>query len=178
MIGVLVNETLQGQTVGEGRLFGRPAYGEGGHGHDEARQMQDIDDLLGLINGGAQVAVAQSFLVHQIAERLGVEQGIGGRIDERQEIVIAGLCLTATGPRAGAVEVGTDGEYDGCLGDHRLVEVGGCQLLFQFVGTGYHDAVQLQVAHRLGTAGLGHQTVQQFFTDFFLTVLANSSSCC
>ena len=71
--------------------------------------MQDVDDLLGLINGGAQITIAQPFLVHQIAERLGVEQGIGGRIDERQEIVVAWFGIAAFCPETGAVEVGTDG---------------------------------------------------------------------
>ena len=98
LVGLVVDEAVEGQAVGEGRLLVGPAHGEGGYGHDELGQLEDVDDLLGLIDGGAQVAVAQSFLVHEVAERLGVEQGVGGGIDERQEVVVARLCLAAACP--------------------------------------------------------------------------------
>ena len=177
-VGLLMYITFQGQAVGEGRLLVGPSYGEGGYGHDQSGQLEDIDNLLGLIDGGAQIAVAQSFLVHEVTERLGVEQGVGGRVDERQEIVVARLRLSAAGPCAGAVEVGTYGEHDGCLCHHRLVEVCGCQLLLDLLGTCDDDAVELQVAHGLCTACLAEEPVQQFVTDFFPTVMAYGSPCC
>ena len=58
VVGLAMNETFSRQTVGEGRLFGRPANGKCGDGHDETWQLEDADDLLGLIDGGAQIAVA------------------------------------------------------------------------------------------------------------------------
>ena len=88
--------------------------------------------------------------VHEVAERLGVEQGIGGGVDERQQVVVARFGVPAFGPEAGAVEVGTDGQHHGSLGHHGLVEVGGRQFLFHLIGAGDDDAVELQVAHGLG----------------------------
>ena len=177
-VGLLMDKAVEGQPVGEGRLLVGPSHGEGGYGHDQSGQLEDIDNLLGHIDGGAQIAVAQPLFVHEIAECLGVEQGVGGRVDERQEIVVARLRLSAAGPCAGAVEVGTYGEHDGCLCHHRLVEVCGCQLLLDLLGTCDDDAVELQVAHGLCTACLAEEPVQQFVTDFFPTVMAYGSPCC
>ena len=72
-VGLAMYEALQGQAVGEGRLFGWPANGERGDGHYETGQLEGVDNLLGLIDGGAEVAVAQSLFVHQVAERLRIE---------------------------------------------------------------------------------------------------------
>ena len=177
-VGLAVYEAVEWQPVGESGLVVGPSHGEGGYGHDETGELEDVDDLLGLIDGGAQVAVAQPFLVHKVAERLGVEQCVGGSIDERQEVVVARLRLSAACPSAGAVEVGADGEHHGSLGDHGLVEVGWRQPMLHFCRTGYYYAVQLQVAHGLGAAGLGHQAVQQLVTHFSLTVLAYGTPCC
>ena len=176
-VGLVVYEAVEGQAVGEGRLLVGPSHGEGGYGHDETGELEDVDDLLGLIDGGAQVAVAESFLVHEVTERLGVEQCVGGGIDERQEVVVAGLRLSATCPCAGAVKVGADGEHDGSLGHHGLVEVGWCQSLLHLLGTCDDDAVELQVAHGLCARCLSHEAVQQLFRYFSLAVMANGSPC-
>ena len=176
VVGLLVEEAVEGQTVGEGRLFGWPAYGEGGYGHDEARKLEGVDDHLGHVDGRAEIAIAQSFLVHEVAERLRVEQGVDGSILVGEEVVVAWLRLTLLTPAGGAVEVGTDGEHDGCLGDHRLVEVGRSQSRLHLVGTGDDDAVELQVAHGLCTCCLGHQSVQQFFTHFLVAIFANGAT--
>ena len=132
-------ETLEGQAVGEGRLFGRPANGERGDGQDKTRQLQDVDNLLRLVDGGAQIAVAQSLFVHEIAECLRIEQGIDGSILERQEVVVARLSLALLAPACGAVEVGTDGEHYGSLCHHGLVEVGGSQALLHVAIAGDDD---------------------------------------
>ena len=76
-------KTLQGQTVGEGRLFSGPANGECGNWHHELGQLQDIDNLLWLIDGGTQIAVAQSLFIHEVAECLRVEQGVSSCVDKR-----------------------------------------------------------------------------------------------
>ena len=178
LVGLAVYEAVEWQPVGESGLVVGPSHGECGHGHDQSGQLEDVDDELRLIDGGAQVAVAQPFLVHEVAERLGVEQCVGGRIDERQEVVVARLRLSAACPGAGAVEVGADGEHHGSLGDHGLVEVCWRQPLLHVIRTGYYYGVQLQVAHGLGAAGLGHQAVQQLVTHFSLTVLAYGTPCC
>ena len=177
-VGLVVYEAVEGQAVGEWRLLVGPSHGEGGYGHDETGELEDVDDLLGLIDGGAQVAVAEPFLVHEVAERLGVEQCVGGSIDERQEVVVARLRLSAACPGAGAVEVGADGEHHRCLGDHGLVEVGWRQPLLHVSRTGYYYGVQLQVAHGLCAGGLGHQSVQQLVAHFSLAVLAYGTPCC
>lgn len=52
-IGLAVDEALQGQAVAECAFLGRPANGECGDGHDETRELEDVDNLLGLIDGGA-----------------------------------------------------------------------------------------------------------------------------
>ena len=53
VVALLVNETLQWQAVGEGRLFGWPTHSKRGDGHHELWQVQCIDNLLRLVNGGA-----------------------------------------------------------------------------------------------------------------------------
>ena len=45
---------------------------------------------------------------------------------EVQEVIVTRHGLTLTRPLTGAVEVGTDGQYDRCFCHHRLVEVGWC----------------------------------------------------
>ena len=176
-VGLAVDKALQGQTVAEGTFLGRPANGEGGDGHDETGQLEDVDDLLGLIDGGTQVAVAQTFLVHEVAERLRIEQGVDGRVLEREEVVVAGLGLTLLAPAGGAVEVGTDGEYHGGLRHHGLVEVGRGQALLHRGVAGDDDTVELQVAHGLCTTGLCEEAVEERFVHFTLTILADATPC-
>ena len=175
-VGLVVDEGGCCQTVGERRLFRRPANGEGGHGHHELRQLECVDDHLGHVDSGAEVAVAKSFLIHQITECLGIEQGIGGGIDEGKEIVVAGLCLAVAGPLAGAVEVGADGQHYWGFLHHRLVEVGRGQFGFHLWVAGDHNGIELQVSHGLRTGGLRHQTVKQFFADDTVSILADGSS--
>ena len=124
LVGLAVDKTLHGQTVRETAFLGRPANGKRGDGHNETRQLEDVDNLLRLIDCGAKVAIAKAFLVHQVAECLGIEQGIDSGILERQEIVVARLRLALFAPTGGAVEVSTDGQHDGSLSHHGLVEVG------------------------------------------------------
>ena len=130
LIGLAVDKRGVGQTVGEGRLFRRPANGERGYGHHEFRQLQRVDDHLGHIDSGAEVTVAQSFLIHQVAECLGEQQRIGGGIDERQEIVVTGCRLAVARPHTRAVEVGTDGQHYGRRFHHRLVKMCRRELCF------------------------------------------------
>ena len=173
VVGLAVDKALQGQTVGEGRLFGRPAYRQRGDGHDEAGQTEDVDNLLGHVDGGAQIAVAQPLFVHEVAERLRVEQGVRGGVLVAQEVVVARLRLAVAGPDRSAVEVGTDGQHHRSTGDHGLIEMGRCQPLLHLLGTGDDDAVELQVAHGLCTCSLRHQAVQQRFAHFLVAVLAD-----
>ena len=159
-IGLSVYEAVEGQAVGEGRLFGRPADGERGDGHDKTGQLERVDNLLGLIDGSAQVAVAQSLFVHEVAERLRIEQGIDGRILERQEVVVARLCVALFTPARGAMEVGTDGEHHRRLRHHGLVEVGRSQSLLHLAVARDNDAIELQVAHSLCATGLCEEAVE------------------
>ncbi len=177
VVGLAMNEALQGQAVGEGGVFGRPADGEGGDGHNKAGQLESVDNLLGLIDGGAEVAVAQSFFVHQVAERLCVEQCIDGCILEGEEVVVAWLSVALFTPAGGAMEIGTDGEHHGSLCHHGLVEVGWSQALLHLTVAGNDDAVELQVAHSLCPTGLGKETVEERFGHFALAILADGSPC-
>lgn len=176
VVGFLVDETLQGQAVGERWLLIGPANGKRGHGHHEFWQLQDVDDLLRLVNGRTKVTVAESLLVHEVAKRLCVKQSIGSSIDKRQVIVVARLCLAAFCPETGAVEVSADGQYHGCLFHHRLVKMSGRQTGLHLLGTGNDNTVELQVAHRLGAGCLVQQAVQQFFADFAVRILSDRSS--
>ena len=176
VVSLLVYETLQGQAVGEGRLLVGPADGEGGDGHDESGQSQDVDDLLRLVDGGAEVAVAEPLFVHEVAERLCEEQGVGCGIDEREEVVVSWLCLAAFCPKTGAVEIGTDGQHHRGTSHHWLVEVGGGQLFFHLLGTGDDNTVELEVAHGLGACSFGEQTIQQFFADLSVGILSDGTT--
>ena len=177
VVGLAMNEALQGQAVGEGGLFGRPADGEGGDGHNKAGQLEGVDNLLGLIDGGAEVAVAQSFFVHQVAERLCVEQCIDGCILEGEEVVVAWLSVALFTPAGGAMEIGTDGEHHGSLCHHGLVEVGWSQALLHLTVAGNDDAVELQVAHGLCATGLREEAVEERFANFALAILTDCSPC-
>ena len=177
VVGLAVDETLQGQAVAERTLFSRPANGQRGNGHDETWQLEDADDLLGLIDGGAQIAVAQPLLVHEVAECLRIEQGVDGRILEREEIVVAGLGLALFTPARGTMEVSTDGEHHGGLRHHGLAEVGKRQALLHLVIAGDDDAVELQVAHGLCATGLCEEAVEERFVHFALAILANATPC-
>ena len=177
LVGLTVYETLCGQAVGEGRLFGGPANGECGDGHDETGQLEDVDDLLRLVDGGAQIAVAETFLVHEVAERLRIEEGIDGCILERQEIVVARLGLALLTPAGGAMEVGTDGQHHRSLCHHGLIEVGRCQALLHLVIAGDDDTVQLQVAHGLCATGLSKETIEERFANLTLAILAYATPC-
>ena len=143
VVGLVVDDGGQGQTVGERRLLVGPSQGDGGHGHHQARQLQRVDDELGHVDGGAEIAQAQSLGLGKVAERLAVEQGIGGGVDEREEIVVAGIGLPVVAPYGGAPEVGTEGEHDGCLGHHGLVEMSGCEPLLHLRAACDDDAVEL-----------------------------------
>ena len=41
-VGLAVDKALQGQAVAERTLFGRPANGQRGNGHDETWQLEDV----------------------------------------------------------------------------------------------------------------------------------------
>ena len=117
--------------------------------------MECVDNELGHVDGGAQKTVTQSFFLGQVAETLGEEQRISGGIDKREKIVVAGVGLTGLAPVGGAAEIGADGQYHRGLLYHRLVEVGGGQLVLHLGIAGHYYAVKLKVAHGLGARGGG-----------------------
>ena len=69
----LVEDGLDGQSVLQGRLLVGSAQRDGGYGHDEARQLQGVDERVGLIDRRAEEAGAQSLGLGEVAERLAVE---------------------------------------------------------------------------------------------------------
>ena len=75
------------------------------------------------------------------------------------------------------MEVGTDGEHYGSLCHHGLVEVGGSQALLHVAIAGDDDGVQLKVAHRLCTAGLREEAVEERFANLALAILAYAAPC-
>ena len=127
VIHLVVDEGGHLQSVAQRRLFGGPSHGQGGYGHHQSGQTEHIDDAVGHIDGGAEVTIAKALLVGQVAEGLGEQKGIGGGIDETQEIVVARCGLTLLAPTSGAAEVGADGQHHRGTLHHRLVEVGGGQ---------------------------------------------------
>lgn len=165
LVGVLMDESFLIKAIGQWGLFSRPTYSKRGNGHDQTGQMEHVDDELGLVNSSAQEAVAQPFLIHEAAEGLRVEERIGSGIDEREEIVIARLGLTAASPSGGAVEVGTNGKHHRGLCHHRLVEVGRSQLLLDVGRASDNNAVQLQIAHSLRATSFIEESVQQMLID-------------
>ena len=122
----------------------------------QSGKTQYVDNLLRLIDGGAQVAIAQSLFIKEVAECLRVEQCISGSIDKRQEVIVSRVGITTTCPGGSAVEISTNGEYDRCLGHHRLVEMGWRQLRLHLVRAGDDYTVELQVAHGLCACSLIH----------------------
>ena len=176
VVGLAVDDGLYGQAVGEGRLLVGPAEGDGGDGEDEPGQCEDVDDGFGHVDGCPEVAQTESFGFGKVAEGLTVEQGVGGCVEERQGVVVAGVGLSLFGPAGGAAEVGAEGEHDGCLGDHGLVEMGRCQLGFLVGIAGDDDAVELQVSHGLGALGIGEQAEEQLVVDVARSVLPDGAA--
>ena len=82
-------------------------------------------------------------------------------MNEGEEVVVARRCLALLGPERGAAEVGTEGQYDGRLRHHRLVEVGRCQSLLGSSVAGDDDAIKLEVAHCGRLAGLLEQACEE-----------------
>ncbi len=174
-IGLVVDDGLEGQAVGWRGLLGGPAEGDGGYGEDETGQPQHVDDGLGAVDGGAEKAEAEAAGFGKVAEGLAVEQGVGGGVEEGEEVVVARVGLPLLCPARGAPEVGAEGEHDGRRGDHRLAEVGGGEPTLLIVGTGDDNAVELQVAHGLGAQRGGEQAVEQLVGDGGLGVLADGA---
>ena len=87
--------------------------------------MENADDVLRRIEGGAEIAEAQSFSFGQRAEGLAEEEGIGGGIHKGEEIVVARVGLSLFAPAGDAVEIGAEGEEHGGLAHHGLVEMVG-----------------------------------------------------
>ena len=117
--------------------------------------MEDIDNELGHVDSGAQKTITQPFFLCQMAETLGEEQRISGSIDIREKIVVAGGGLAGLTPVGGAAEISADGQHHGNLFYHRLVEVGGRQLVLHPGIAGHYYAVKLKVAHSLRARGGG-----------------------
>ena len=67
LIGLVVDKSFQRQTVALRRILVGPADGKRGDWHHQLGKLQDVDDELRLINGGAKVAVAQPFLIEAAA---------------------------------------------------------------------------------------------------------------
>ena len=170
-------ETLQRQTVAHLSFLSGPADGQRGNGHHQLRELQRVDNHLRHIDRCSQVAVTQSFLVHEVAQRLRIEQCIDGSILVRQEVVVARVCLALLTPTRGTSEVGTDGQHHRSALYHRLVEVCWCQPLFHLLTACHHHRIELQIAHGLRSGCLRHQSVQQFLRHFSFTILANGSPC-
>ena len=154
LIGLLMNERREGESVLQVWVFGGPSYGKGGHGKGESRQMQTFCYLSRRIQSGSQITDAQSLLFGQIAEGLCIEQSIGGCIHETEQVVVSWYGPAAFTPVCHASEIGTDGEHHRSIGHHRLMEVEGCQRTLSFLGASDHHAVQLQVTHGLCTGSL------------------------
>ena len=171
-----MDDALQRQSVGERRILVGPSQRYRGNGHHEARQLQRVDYLLGVIHRGAEEAVAESFLVGEVAEGLGIQQCVGGCIQEREQIVVSRRRLAVFCPSCGAVEISTDGEHHRRLRNHRLTEMRRRELLFHLCRTCHHHAVELQVSHRLGTHCLSEEPVEEFVAYGLVGILSYSLS--
>ena len=88
VVGLVMDESGCSQTVGERRLFRRPANGECGHRHRELRQLERVDDHLRHIDGGAEITGAESLLLSQRAEVLREE-----RSNEKSDVFSFGVVL-------------------------------------------------------------------------------------
>ena len=172
----VVDDAAQWQAVALGWMFVRPSDGEGSHRHHEFRQFQSVDDHLWHIHRGAQEAGSQTSLFCQVGECLREEQGIGSRIHEREDVVVSRSTLAVFRPEGGAAIVGADGEHHRSACYHRLVEVGRSQGFLAFFASGYHHAVELQVAHGRSTHRLFEQLVQKFICNLFVGIFADRGS--
>ena len=151
----------EGEAVGGGGLFVGPTEGDGGDGHNEARQVENADDVLRRIDGGAEIAEAQSFCFGQRAEGLAEEEGIGGGIHKGEEIVVARACLSLFAPAGDAVEIGAEGEEHGGLAHHGLVEMAGRELLLLGRVFREDNTVELEIAHCLCALGFGEEAMDE-----------------
>ena len=105
--------------------------------------MECVDNGLRVVDGRAQEARAQSLFFGKVAECLGIEQGVGGRVQKAQKVVVARVCLSLIGPKGGSAKVGANGKHDGCRHNHGLIEVGRGQSGLAFGAACDDHAVEL-----------------------------------
>lgn len=156
-VGFFVQNALDGQPVGLCGCFVRPADGERCHGHDELRQPEQLYNGAGVIDGCAEETCSDAFRLGQVRKSLAIEQGVGGGVQERKEVVVARRSLSVFRPEGCSVEIGAEGQHCGGVFHHRLVEVCGCQSAFHFAVSCNHDGVKLQVSHRGSTLRLAQE---------------------
>ena len=123
--------------------------------------MENADDVLRRIEGGAKIAEAQSFSFGQRAEGLAEEEGIGGGIHKGEEIVVARVGLSLFAPAGDAVEIGAEGEEHGGLAHHGLVEMAGRELLLLGRVLREDNTVELEIAHCLCALGFGEEAMDE-----------------
>ena len=96
-----------------------------------------------------------------MAERLAKEERVRSRVEERKNVVVAGVSFAPLRPFRCPVKICAEREHHGRILNHRLVEMERREPRFvRRIPCGDHT-IQLQVAHRLGPLGFLQEFIQQ-----------------
>lgn len=160
-VGLLVDICRGGQTVSRRGMFVGPAEGQRCHGHDEFRKTKEANDFQRFIDRRAQETHSEPERFCQVTEALTEEEDVDGSVLIGQEVAVARMSLALQCPLRGAVIVRTEGEDDGSVRHHGLVEMKRSELLLHLGVAGDNDTVELQIPHGLGTGGFFEKTLEQ-----------------
>ena len=124
----------------------------------------------------AQIADTESMGFCQGTEVLSDQQGITGRIDKGDRIIISRFSLTTSAPLAETVEIGTEREYHRSTRHHWLVKVCRSQFGFHLRVAGYHYTIKLHVTHGRSTERFFEQLMEQISRNVILLILTDGPS--
>ena len=123
MIMLVMNDGRKRQPVRLCGLFSGPPKRDGSHRRHKVRQAEHINNALWVIESRPKETEPQPFGLSKRTKCLAIEQGVGGGIEERKEVVITRLCLTLLTPTYSPVEICAEREYNGSFGHHTLAEM-------------------------------------------------------
>ena len=163
-----MNNSVQWQSLG---CYGANAlvgitHSEGNDGHNQARQMQHLGNLLGIVGCGSNVATSQTLHLGYGIELLCKDGDIENSTHERLQVVKPWLGIALLTPFHKSVEIGTESEHNGRLGHHRLIEMTRHEPLFHFFVFSNNDTIELHAASSGCMGCCLEHIVKQFIINY------------
>jgi len=123
MVGLVVEERAERETVALGRVFGRIAHNDGGDGCARIGKVEQFRDLAHRVERGAHVADPQPLRLEPQADRLRQDHRVEGRHVVPEQIVEIVARPAPAQPLARPVPVGAERDEQRRLQNHLLLEM-------------------------------------------------------